>query len=730
MLRNLFYLVLVVLALGTSSIYAEQCPSVCTCLQSSVTCSNITAEEFGQIFHELGSGLIERFVVNKCATPLGRVDGFSKTFRARSLEISSCGVTGFGADAFKHMANDLIDLRLSNNSLTTMPFLQNLRKLETLNVNKNLLDTIPEGSFNGLEQLSQVRLKSNKICKLPSKALNEIKGSLELLDLSQNCLEAVPAQNLRSAIFLKHLDLSGNRIVNLKDLELMNLPALKEIRLSENKISQISMRAFVNVPMLTHLYLKHNELTTVDSTMLQNFKHLNVIDLSANHLQKIPSFKDMAELKLIYLQENNVTRIDTLTFASNPNLQVIALSNNKIDLIARNSFDSLGGLSHLLLGNNSLQTIEAGVLDGMPNLAVLSLRGNSINELTSSSFSSLPELTSLDLANNKLQRIPAGAFGTQRKLYWLDLSNNGVTSLEQGAFAGSIATILLHGNKLVCDSSLDWFITYLVKNNIRTFLPKQPEITCAGPPEFAGVRIKELMIKKANDTLATSMKQIGITNPQQRSNFLSNLLPALSGMGLATGGNAAAGGSAPVLGSLSQAIPSLRSIPGWNGIIPGTNTGDPASKNLESAVEQFAEPLVRFSAGGQPAASDVSSLIQSIPNLIVSLPGYGNVDISKVHPKLIEHVLNGGTIPGVPKESMDSVVKQIMQRVYAAAAKAQNKPIEPEIERTLPRNGLKPEKYLRPLNELPETFVSKVMQGEPLPYLTTAQTEVVKEHLT
>jgi len=49
---------------------------------------------------------------------------------------------------------------------------------------------------------------------------------------------------------------------------------------------------------------------------------------------------------------------------------------------------------------------------------------------------------------------------------------------------------------------------------------------------------------------------------------------------------------------------------------------------------------------------------------VVNLPGYGNIDIRKVHPKLIEHVLNGGTIPGVPKESMDSVVKTIMQRVY------------------------------------------------------------------
>lgn len=124
---------------------------------------------------------------------------------------------------------------------------------------------------------------------------------------------------------------------------------------------------------------------------------------------------------------------------------------------------------------------------------------------------------------------------------------------------------------------------------MRTFLPRQPEITCAGPPQVAGVRVKELMIKKANDTLNSSMQQIGIGNsPQQRNNFLANILPALSGMGLSgTGGNAAAaGGNAPILGTLSQAIPSLRSLPGWNDILPGTSPGDPSAKNLEAAMEQ------------------------------------------------------------------------------------------------------------------------------------------------
>ena len=41
----------------------------------------------------------------------------------------------------------------------------------------------------------------------------------------------------------------------------------------------------------------------------------------------------------------------------------------------------------------------------------------------------------------------------------------------------------------------------MVNNRVRTFLPFQPEISCAGPEKYAGVRLKDLMMKKANETL-------------------------------------------------------------------------------------------------------------------------------------------------------------------------------------------------------------------------------------
>lgn len=721
------------------------CPSACSCNSSDVICERVNAVELGELFEQLsiasGGIPIGSLALRRCNGAIGQLKNMPTTLRVRSLEVSMCGVTSIDDALIAHLANDLTELRLSGNNLTNVPSLGVLSNLQVLNLNNNQLTTLGEQCFNGLNKLVQLRVKKNKICRLPQNSLDELKPQLELLDLSYNCFTEVPAKNLRNFRTLKHLDLSENQISSLRELEFMNLPMLKEVRLSGNRVTAFSPRAFVNVPSLSHLFLRGNALTDIDASILQNFKLLEAVDLSKNLLTKIPTFKDLPQLKTVNLDNNAISRINTLTFSNNPKLSSISIRNNRLSLIARNSFDGLSSLNNLILSNNQLKALDGGIMDGMPNLQILVLKNNTIADLSNSSLSSVAELTLLDMANNQLTTIHPSTFVYQRKLYWLDLSNNHISSIQRGAFNGAVGNILLDGNQLQCDNAIDWFITYLVTNNIRTFLPNQSEVVCAGPEKFVGVRLKDLMIKKANETLTTSMQQLGnglgggggggIGDQLQRNNFLASLLPALSGMG---GGGGGAGGG--LLGALTQAVPTLRNLPGWGGMLnaPGGAGGEGGAlgvgKGFESAIEQFAEPLVRFSTGAQPSASDVSSLIQSIPNLIVNLPGYGNIDVGRVNPKLLEHVLKGNTIPGIPKEAMDSVVRQVMYRVYASAAHAQGQPIDANVASTLPRTGIDYKKYLRPLNELPEGFVTNVMKGDPLPFLTPSQTEVVKEYYT
>ncbi|VDM82014.1 unnamed protein product [Strongylus vulgaris] len=130
---------------------------------------------------------------------------------------------------------------------------------------------------------------------------------------------------------------------------------------------------------------------------------------------------------------------------------------------------------------------------------------------------------------------------------------------------------------------------------------------------------------------------------------------------------------------------------------------------------KFTAPLVRFATGGQPVASDIQQLIESIPNFVVNVPGLGDVDISKLDPNLISHVLRGGQIPGIPKETLDSIVQQYMLKMHEAAAAAQRGTPMPNSEKFLPT-----------LDRLPQELIAAVIQGDTLPGLNETQTETIK----
>uniref|UniRef100_A0A0K0D1H0 G_PROTEIN_RECEP_F3_4 domain-containing protein n=1 Tax=Angiostrongylus cantonensis TaxID=6313 RepID=A0A0K0D1H0_ANGCA len=191
--------------------------------------------------------------------------------------------------------------------------------------------------------------------------------------------------------------------------------------------------------------------------------------------------------------------------------------------------------------------------------------------------------------------------------------------------------------------------------------------------------LKDLMMKKANDTLTEGMKTLGFSEHGQRS-FISSLIPGFRSAPAASGGvlEQAANGI-PILSTLSQAIPLMRNMPGLDVANPPASAGQPVNPKLNTAIEQFTAPLVRFATGGQPVASDIEQLIQSIPNFVVNVPGLGDVDVSKLDPNLVAHVLRGGQIPGIPKETLDAIVQQYMLKVHEAAAAARSgKPLKDE----------------------------------------------------
>jgi len=148
----------------------------------------------------------------------------------------------------------------------------------------------------------------------------------------------------------------------------------------------------------------------------------------------------------------------------------------------------------------------------------------------------------------------------------------------------------------------------------------------------------------------------------------------------------------------------------------------------DDTLSEFTEPLVKLLSSNQSTPTDLTKLLQSLPDILVSIPGVGNLDVNKLPPWMVEHVLRGGQLPGVKKGTLDAIVRQYMQRVYVAALHELGR--EPAPEEKLPPlpKGVDPKSYLRPVTELPQRFVTSVLQGHPLPHLSAKQTQVIKDY--
>ncbi|KAF1769455.1 hypothetical protein GCK72_001272 [Caenorhabditis remanei] len=702
---------------SSADVNCPRIPEKCACKVSKnlivLECDGV---EVSSIAQSVGANQIDELHVSNGKDV--KIDSLPFT-GLRTISIVNSTLESFTPTAWRHVETTIEHITISGNRLKTVPVFGNMTTLMSMNLNSNQISSIPEKAFNGLSSLTQLRLEDNKICDFPTKSLDAVKQSLVLLDVSGNCLSAIPAQILRNAANLMYLDLGSNNISEINNFELMNLPFLRELRVQNNSLRRIHPMAFMNVPQLQYLYLQENIISTLDGNRLQAFKNLEVLDVSNNALYALPSLKDLPNLKQVRVDGNLITKIDTLAFSNNPKLQLISIQNNNIVQISRNAFDSLDKLVVLLVGNNSLAKIERGMFDGMKNLQQLSIRNNTLTALDASSFAQLPHMTTLDLGYNKIKNIEEGTFDKLAKLFWLDLSNNEISGFQANVFKKKISNILLDGNKLVCDESFNEFLTYLVTNKVRTFLPFQQEITCHGPEKYAGVRLKDLMMKKANETISEGTRLMGLPQQNNQHNILSSFLPSLPNLGNLNAGGAG-GAAIPLVNTLTNTIPALRSIPGFGGGAPvGNGASSVPNKQLNDAIEDFTGPLVRFATGGQPVASDIEQLIRSIPNMVVNVPGFGDVDLSKMDPTMIQYVLNGGQIPGIDKATLESIVKQAMKKMHtAAAANLAGNPIDGQ------------DKVLPPLEKLPSELVTQVMSGEPLPGLDKDETKTIMEYYT
>ena len=133
----------------------------------------------------------------------------------------------------------------------------------------------------------------------------------------------------------------------------------------------------------------------------------------------------------IFLQDNEISVIQTGIFSNFTKCLKLDLDNNKIAELKPEMFDGLESLWELKLSNNGMRVIEPGAFLPLVSLVDLWLNRNNISEAHDEVWAGLVSLQKLYLVGNRI-KVPKSL---PVKLWQLSLQDNEITSIQPGIFS-------------------------------------------------------------------------------------------------------------------------------------------------------------------------------------------------------------------------------------------------------------------------------------------------------
>ncbi|XP_053442646.1 leucine-rich repeat-containing G-protein coupled receptor 5 isoform X2 [Nycticebus coucang] len=312
--------------------------------------------------------------------------------------------------------HSLRHLWLDDNALTEIPFqaFRSLSALQAMTLALNKIHHIPDYAFGNLSSLVVLHLHNNRIHSLGKKCFDGL-HSLETLDLNYNNLDEFPTA-IRTLSNLKELGFHSNNIRSIPEKAFVGNPSLITIHFYDNPIQFVGRSAFQHLPELRTLALNGAsqitefpdltgtanlesltltgaQISSLPQTSCDQLPNLQVLDLSYNLLEDLPSFSLCQKLQKIDLRHNEIYEIKVDTFQRLPSLRSLNLAWNKIVIIHPNAFSTLPSLIKLDLSSNLLSSFP---VTGLHGLTHLKLTGNhALQSLISSE--NFPELKVIEM---------------------------------------------------------------------------------------------------------------------------------------------------------------------------------------------------------------------------------------------------------------------------------------------------------------------------------------------
>ncbi|KAB0792398.1 hypothetical protein PPYR_14357 [Photinus pyralis] len=368
------------------------------------------------------------------------------------LTITNSNLSNITSKFFKNIINTK-ELIINSSAIPLSGKLfTHLDRLDVLILNNNSMEELPQGFFDGPQNLRVLKLSYNGLGRLPNNTFTEI--HLQELDLSHNRFVdlSLPCELQQ----LTYLDLSHNQIANLRNLSPPCTPLLKVLDLSHNRL--VDLNPLRELRYLQKIDLSHNLLEDIGDgvTDLENLKQVN---LAGNLLRNV-NFRNSSSITVLNLANNSLTGIDSSNLVL---LEELNLEMNQLTEIPPSLSDALKkiDLSHNPLAFNrelrrfpnlvNLRLSDCGIgklerqLDGLDSLEVLDLSRNLV-DLREASLK-LGRLNVLDLSANSLRSLLVLEL---KSLVRLNLSWNSLEGLEGEVFVGCprIAVLDLSHNHL------------------------------------------------------------------------------------------------------------------------------------------------------------------------------------------------------------------------------------------------------------------------------------------
>ncbi|MHA4895761.1 leucine-rich repeat domain-containing protein [Pedobacter sp. PWIIR3] len=169
-----------------------------------------------------------------------------------------------------------------SSSISEIPSLNKLTKLQYLKLRSNTLTTLPE-DLGLLENLQSLILDNNQLTNVQSPTWVKLKN-LTHLDLSSNKITAFP-QGVQHLQRLEFLNLAKNKITDFPELDDIKYQ-LKVLAININLIKALPTN-FGNYQLLTNLSAGFNKLAKLPDG-LGNLAFLKHLDLENNFIKELP----------------------------------------------------------------------------------------------------------------------------------------------------------------------------------------------------------------------------------------------------------------------------------------------------------------------------------------------------------------------------------------------------------------------------------------------------------